>query len=256
MPNLLRTLLAPVLLVQGKRMFQSMPRLTPPTGDSTGTRGDGPPLRLLVTGDSAAAGFGAETQDEALLGRIVDRLAETNTVTWSLAARFGSTTPKTLAYLRKREAEPFDVAVISLGLNDVVAGTSLREWLAAYQDLAAVLRDRYGVAYIVASGLPPVSEFPAAPQPLRWVLGRQARDYDEALEAWADGEPDVSYVAISRSVERALSDLGATVEEVMSRDGFHPGPRVYDEWGRRVVEALRAANAAPEVRPQRPASSS
>jgi len=247
MPNVLRTLLAPILLVQGKRMFQSMPKLRPPTGDSTGTRGDGPPLRLLVTGDSAAAGFGAETQDEALLGRIVDRLAETNTVTWALAARFGSTTPKTLGYLRKRKAEPFDVAVISLGLNDVVAGTSLRDWLATYRDLADVLRDRYDVAHIVVSGLPPVSEFPAAPQPLRWVLGRQARKYDEALESWAEGEPDVSYVGLGASIDDLRGAGVVSVSEVMSDDGFHPGPKVYDEWGRRAVEAIRASRAVPET---------
>jgi lysophospholipase L1-like esterase len=215
-----------------------MPKLRPPAGDTSGTRGNGPPLRLLVTGDSAAAGFGAETQDEALLGRIVARLADTNRVTWALAARFGSTTPKTLGYLRKREPEPFDVAVLSLGLNDVIAGTSLREWLAAYRDLAAVLRDRYGVAHIVVSGLPPVGRFPAAPQPLRWVLGRQAREYDEALEAWADGEPDVSYVGLRVSIEEAIGQ-DVPIEEVMSADGFHPGPKVYDAWGRRVVEKIR-----------------
>jgi len=242
MPDVLRTLLAPVLLVQGKRMFRSMPKLRPPTGEPTGTRGDGPPLRLLVTGDSSAAGFGAETQDDALLGRIVARLVETNTVTWDLAARFGSTTPKTLSYLCKREPEPFDVAVVALGLNDVIAGTPRRDWMAAYRDLAAVLRDWYDVAHIVASGLPPVSEFPAIPQPLRWVLGRQAREYDEALEAWADGEEDVSYVGLRVSIEEAIG-RDVPIEEVMSDDGFHPGPKVYDEWARRAVEAIRASHA-------------
>jgi lysophospholipase L1-like esterase len=246
--DLARTLLAPILLVQGKRMFAAMPKLSAPAGDTSGTRGDGPPLRLLVTGDSAAAGFGAASQDEALLGRVVDRLAETHAVTWALAARFGSTTPKTLGHLRKREAEPFDVAVVSLGLNDVIAGSSPSAWLAAYRGLAATLRERFGVAHIVASGLPPVGRFPAVPQPLRWVLGRQARRYDAALEAWAESQPDLSTVALSRSIDRALADLGATVEEAMAGDGFHPGPRVYDEWGRRVVEAIRAGGVAPVVR--------
>ena len=175
MPELARTLLAPVLLVQGRRMFRTMPRLPPPSGDPTGTVGEGPPLRLLVVGDSAAAGFGAETLDEALPGRLAARLAARGRrVTWSLFARFGSTAARTLAYVRKQDAFDVDLAVVSLGLNDLIAGVSQAAWLADMEALAGELRARFGAPLVVASGLPPIGGFPALPQPMRWVMGRSA----------------------------------------------------------------------------------
>ncbi len=240
MPDLARTLLAPILLVQGKRMFERMPKLSAPTGEREGIRGEGEPLRLLVVGDSSAEGYGVDTLDEALLGQVVHRLAETNRVTWRLFARFGSTVPRTLGFLRKQEPEDFDVALLAVGMNDVIAGQALGPWLASYRDLVAELQERFGVAHIVVSGLPLIGQFPAVPQPLRWVLGRQARRYDAALEAWADGTPDVSYISLGFAADGSLRKGEVTVAEVMGADGFHPGPRVYDEWGRRAVEQIQA----------------
>lgn len=60
--------LAPVLLAQSRRLRRTIPRLPdaelPWTGELTGPA----PLRLLVLGDSTAAGVGSATQSEALPG--------------------------------------------------------------------------------------------------------------------------------------------------------------------------------------------
>ena len=174
MPDFLRTLLSPVLLAQGAWLLKTIPRLPEPSGARTGTRGDGPPLRLLVVGDSSGAGVGVETQDEALLGQTVQRLAERYTVTYRLVARNGSTLPRTKGHLEKLAPEPFDVAVTAIGINDIIGGQGDAAWMASYRDLVRLLRERFGVRHVVASGLPPIGRFPAIPNPLRWVLGRQA----------------------------------------------------------------------------------
>ncbi|MEM8598518.1 MAG: SGNH/GDSL hydrolase family protein, partial [Bacteroidota bacterium] len=67
MLTLSKILLGPVLLAQGKRVRRVALKLPEPPGDRESTVGNGPPLRLLVVGDSSAAGVGAETQDDALL---------------------------------------------------------------------------------------------------------------------------------------------------------------------------------------------
>ncbi len=235
MPDLLRTLLAPVLLVQGKQMFARMPKLDAPDGDLEGTAGEGPPLRLLLLGDSAAHGYGADTQTKALSGQIVARLAPSRTVTWSMFTRFGSTTAKTLAFARKQDALKVDLAVVAVGLNDVIAGISLEDWLADYRALVEVLRERYSAQRIVVSGLPPVGSFPALPQPMRFVIGRQRDRYDATLEAWAETQPDLEFVPIRMEAAGALE--GAPMSEIMAADGFHPGPRIYGEWAERIVRA-------------------
>ena len=238
MPDLVRLALAPILLAQGKRLFQTMPRLPEPAGAREGTVGAGPPLRLLIVGDSSGAGVGVETLDQALLGQTVSRLATDFSVTFRLVARHGSTLPRTLKHLAKQSDAAFDIALLAIGTNDVMAGRALDAWLRDYDELAAVLRERFGARHLVASGLPPVGQFPAIPNPLRWVVGRQARRHDAALAAWAARQPDVTFIDFETAPGDPLH--GVPMAEIMADDGFHPGPRIYDEWGRRAADAVRA----------------
>ncbi|MAQ93347.1 MAG: lipase [Rhodothermaceae bacterium] len=244
MPDLLRTLLAPVLLVQGKRMFARMPRLDAPASLAPGPRGEGPRLHLLVVGDSSAAGYGADRQEDALLGQLVARLAASRTVTWTHFARFGSTVPKTAAFVAKQPPTAVDLAVVSVGLNDVIAGADLGAWLDGYRSLVADLQTRFAAITVVVSGLAPVGGFPALPQPMRFVIARQRDRFDAALKAWADAAPGVVYVPTGASDDGPLREGAVTVSEVMAADGFHPGPRVYAEWARRAVAAWDADSRA------------
>ncbi|RMD81354.1 MAG: SGNH/GDSL hydrolase family protein, partial [Candidatus Dadabacteria bacterium] len=57
--------LGPLLLWQGWRVRLNVPRLPEAPGPRQGRAGKGPLLRLLIVGDSAAAGVGAAHQDEA-----------------------------------------------------------------------------------------------------------------------------------------------------------------------------------------------
>ena len=91
--------LAPVLLAQGRRLRRTVPSLPEPAGARSGASGSGPLLRLLVAGDSAAAGVGAQTQDDALTGRIVAGLAPSFHVRWKLLAFTGAMTVDMLDHL-------------------------------------------------------------------------------------------------------------------------------------------------------------
>ncbi|MEM0964119.1 MAG: hypothetical protein AAGK21_16450, partial [Bacteroidota bacterium] len=94
---------------------------------------------------------------------------------------------------------------------------------------------------IVASGLPPIGRFPAIPNPLQWYLGRTAQRYDRALAAWAETQPDMSYIDFETKPGDPLHDV--PMAEIMATDGFHPGLKIYDEWGRRAAVAVREALA-------------
>ena len=67
--------LAPVLLVQGKRLRRETPKLPDAALPWSGSVPGPTPLRLLVLGDSTAAGVGADTQDEALPGNLARELS-------------------------------------------------------------------------------------------------------------------------------------------------------------------------------------
>lgn len=223
--------LSPVLAYQAWRTRKTVPRLPEAPGPREGKSGQGPPLRILIVGDSAAAGVGAAHQDEALSGQLLACLESRYCAEWRLIARTGATTASTIKRLLRESSSRFDVAVTSLGVNDVTSLVRCGQWLDQQATLRAVLRSYFGVRLIVSSGLPPVHGFPALPQPLRWYLGSRATLFDRSLEAAVAGEPDCSFLSL-----RFTGDV-----RNMASDGFHPGPPVYREW------ALRAGRAIDEA---------
>jgi lysophospholipase L1-like esterase len=227
--------LAPVLLVQAAWAMARTPRLPEPAGPRSGAEGQGAVLRLLVVGDSSAAGVGVPTQDAALTGRLVAALSPRHRVEWHLVARSGATTAETRAMLAQTDLRPVDVAVTALGVNDVKNGVDLRVWLDATHALHADLRDRIGAHRIIASGLPSLGDFPALPRPLGTVLHRRAQRFEAALVAdLAARDSDVVHLPF---------DLQMT-PEIMASDGFHPGPVIYAEWAKRVAACI-ATDLAP-----------
>ena len=234
--------LGPLLFVQGRRVRRVTARLDEPAGERTGDAGAGPALRLLIVGDSAAAGVGATTQHEALSGRLVAELGAAFRVSWTLIARSGATTKGTTAHLGRCPREEFDVAVVSLGANDVTTLRSLDGWLQDIDALAGVLRTRFAARHILLSGLPPMHAFPAFPQPLRWYLGAKARQYDAALGQWAAAQSDCEHVALTLP----------NPADLLASDGMHPGPDAYRLWGNELAKRIRARSTGrhkPAARP-------
>ncbi len=194
--------------------------LPEPPGARSGVAGDGAPLRLLIVGDSSAAGVGARAQEAALSGQMVSALAPHFRLTWRLEARTGATTKTTLASLSRLPAEPFDAAILALGVNDVTRVVSWRKWLGQQRALHGLLQDKFGVRRIYASGLPPMGLFPLLPQPLRWVLGAHAKRLDEALAGIGAENGLVCHVPFDFPHQ----------PQFFAEDGFHPSAVAYGHW--------------------------
>ena len=224
----LKLALSPLLVAQALAARARTPRLPEAAGARAGEAGRGPLLRLLVAGDSSAAGVGVADQREALAAPLAESLARRAgvRVRWRLVARSGITSAQCLALLDEAGPIEADVAVLALGVNDVVEQVPSWRAVADREAVANRLRNAHGVAHVVFAPLPPVHRFPALPQPLRWVAGADARRHDAALAAWAATRGDVSHVPIDYPL-----DVGT-----MASDGFHPGVPVYQA----CAEALAA----------------
>lgn len=220
--------LAPVLIAQGKRVRKRALILPEAEGPRKGIAGRGPTLRLLITGDSAAAGVGARTQDQALSGQLAALLSQRFTVDWRLEARTGATTASTLKRLNTLKSIRFDVVITSLGVNDITANTPFRKWAAQTAQMHQLLRDRFGAKRILVSGMPPMGHFPLLPHPLRWTLGRTARRFDAHLARYCAGQADCTHMPFDLSFDASM----------MAEDGFHPSPPAYAEWARRIDAEL------------------
>lgn len=229
MDYLLRTvLLSPVLVPQVVWVRARTPMLPEPDGARRGEAGQGPDLRLLIVGDSAAAGVGASHQDEALLGQLLLRLTPRFRVTWDLRATTGHKTVDAIEVVENMDPGRFDVAVTSLGVNDVTGLVRRKVWLEQQKRLRVLLRKKFGVSRILVSGLPPMHKFPALPQPLRAHVGRQASRLNEDLRSEVADDGSARFLDLRFTEDRTL----------MSPDGFHPGPAVYTEWAARVATAI------------------
>lgn len=220
--------LAPLLLAQGRFTRRVTPLLPEPVGPRRGKEGRGPALRLLIAGDSAAAGVGVASQASALSGCLVRELAPAFELTWSLVAQTGYTTADLLARLQQEPDETFDAVVLSLGVNDITHGVTLSRWLARQQALMTLLRSRFGARHILVSQVPAMDAFAALPQPLRWCLGLRAVRFNRALTRFLRSQPDCTLVSQSQ-----LHDRGA-----LAVDGFHPSARTYRQWALGLAQSL------------------
>lgn len=234
-----KLMLSPVLVAQALATRARLPRLPEAAGAREGEVGSGPLLRLLMLGDSSAAGVGVECQSLALAGVLPPVLARLGGVCvhWRLLARSGVTSAQCLAMLEADGPPEADVAVVVLGVNDVVDQVPSHHAVAAREAIANRLRNAHGAAHVVFAPLPPVHQFPGLPQPLRWVAGRDARRHDDAVARWAATRADVSHVPIELPLNAA----------VMAPDGFHPGEVVYRVCGSALAEHI-AARVLPGLR--------
>lgn len=214
-------LLAPALVFQAAQVIRRTPRLPEAQGPRAGTSGQGPPLRLLILGDSSAAGVGAATQQQALSGQLVQQLAPKRTVSWRLVARTGLTTAAMAGFLERADQAPFDIAVTALGVNDATRLVGPARWVAHTRKLHAMLRMRHAVRRIYVTAMPPLDRFPALPRPTAGVVGAHGRVMMAALAADLAQQPDVEILRPDWEDDPAL----------MASDGFHPGPAIYHRWG-------------------------
>jgi lysophospholipase L1-like esterase len=170
-----RLALGPLLHVQAGKLKRTAIELPEPQGGRSGVAGDGEPrLRLLVAGDSSAAGVGARTQDEALALPLARRLAQRlgGRVHWQLVAESGLTSEGVLHKLMHGHVEPAEVAVVICGVNDITKEQTFSFALRKRRQIAEWLQAHAGVRQVLFPALPEMEVFPAIPQPLAWYAGR------------------------------------------------------------------------------------
>lgn len=222
--------LGPVLLPQAKWLQRTALRLPEPAGPREGRVGEGEPvLRLLVLGDSSAAGVGVADQAQALALPLARALSDRmgTAVDWQLVARTGINTLEARALVGQVALQPADVVVMALGVNDVTSQTPAARFIEQTAQLWTDLQQLAGARWAVCCGLPPMHLLRAVPHPLRWYLGRYAAWLDGSLRAWTQ-ERGLGYCPLQWASDASC----------LADDGFHPGPRLYPEWSSRLADLL------------------
>jgi lysophospholipase L1-like esterase len=210
-------------------------KLDEPEGCRNGVSGAGATLKLLILGDSAAAGVGVTHQRSALSGQLEERLAKYYSLAWRLEAESGLTTLDVIHNLDSIEAFETDLVLISLGVNDVTSKVRLKVWLKQQDHLRRLLVSKFKAKHIFLSSLPPVHKFPALPQPLRWYLGRRAKAFNAALAQQSLSHDELEFISLSIPMSSAY----------LAEDGFHPSVLAYQVWSNIAADKIHQKFAEP-----------
>lgn len=225
----LAVLQAPIVITQGRRLKRSTPHLPdaalPWSGELAGPR----PFRLLVLGDSTAAGVGAATQQEALPGRLADALhARTGRgIRWRAVGKNGATARDIIeSYLDEALSEPADLLFLSIGANDAMQMRGTAAFSADVRRILTAFDERNPGAFVLMSSLPVFGRFSLLPQPLRTALYRHSLALEGAARTIVESRP------------RTLMsfDPPPYAEDFWAPDLFHPSASGYRDWADWAVD--------------------
>ncbi len=206
-----------------------------------GTRGE-EPLRLLVLGDSTAAGVGSPTLDQSLPVQVAQRVADRLGRPVAVQGR-GVSGARTGAVRTAQvpdavdDVGAVDVVLVVVGSNDVTHLTPL--WQMADRTERMLRAVEAFDAPVVLGGIPLFTTVPALDQPLRAVVSAYAGPYRDAQAEGAARVEAATYVPIATLASpRFLGRPGA-----MSSDGFHPSAIGYGFWADALAPAVAEAAA-------------
>ncbi|KZE41212.1 SGNH/GDSL hydrolase family protein [Microbacterium sp. T32] len=194
----------------------------------------GPPVELLLLGDSIAAGLGAGHRRDTLGARLAKGIAgaEGRPVRLRTAAVVGSESSALAGQLAAVPADyRADVAVIVVGGNDVTHRIPASRAAEQLEVIVRALRDT-GVPVVVGT-CPDLGTLRAIPQPLRSLAARSSRQL-AAAQAAAVHRAGGRVVPLARAVGPVFAERP---DEMFSVDRFHPSALGY----RRTAEALLPA---------------
>jgi len=230
----------------GEALWTVKRRLPTSVGlDASGTvvgSADGPPLTLVVLGDSSATGPGLEQPEHVWFRRALAELALPRPVEVVSLAVGGSRVGDTLARLDDAAAAGADLVLVAVGSNDAIHGTPSRRFEQQFEQLVAALEQQADVVAVTNIG--DLGNIARVPAPLKTVLSARGRAISHRIERVA-----------ARHERTVLLDVGASNEGfrdvgVFGPDLFHPNELGHSLWAAAATPALRDAFRALELRPE------
>ncbi|HVE59532.1 MAG TPA: SGNH/GDSL hydrolase family protein [Pyrinomonadaceae bacterium] len=220
---------APFLYLQSRFVRRKVGRLPDAAGAAEGKFENGAEsVKLLVLGESTAAGVGARTHETALAGQFARLLGEKigKSVEWQVVGRSGITVKETIHELvPKIPDEEFDYIMLALCGNEVLKLRSPRTFRRDMRNLIAILQEKNADATFFLTNAPAVRLSPVLPFPIKFVLGHLSALHDANAREFTAEMRRVFYFHQPTSVPE---DFWA--------DGIHPSEKGYTAWSKRMIE--------------------
>ena len=221
-------ILAPLLLIQVAWVSLTVLRLPEPCGNRSGNCGDGIKLKLLIIGDSAAAGVGVDEQQDALAGQLTANLASKYELNWRLIANTGFTSKDVIKELTALTEQTFDYVLVSVGVNDVTHLTRSNHWSTNIRAVVELLDTKFGAPKVLLTSVPPMQRFTAIPFPLGWWLGVRAKRLNELMISATKDKDHCSMLAFDLPFKLTF----------IAKDGIHPSKLAYSVWANQAADKI------------------
>ncbi|MDZ7603746.1 MAG: SGNH/GDSL hydrolase family protein [Hoeflea sp.] len=230
--------LVPVAVIQGAGVRRTAPRLPPPRGVPKGQVGEGPAeIRLLVVGDSSAAGVGAERIEDTLGPQIALRLNQSTgrPVAWRNAGANSATAAQVRDHVVPNiEERDFTHVILLVGTNDAKNFVTKSRFKQGFGGLLYAAHARWPDARIYWSPVIAMKDVPALPRALGFILGLRV-----AI---------INSTGVQLCQERygaAVDPLAVDGPEGFAVDGFHANALGYGHWAEHVARFILDAERAP-----------
>jgi lysophospholipase L1-like esterase len=220
---------APFLYLQGQYIRRKIGRLPDAQGETSGKSGDEESFaKLLVLGESTAAGVGARTHETALAGQFARFLGEKigKSIHWQVIGRSGITVKETIhELLPKIPDEKFDYILVALCGNEVLKLRSPRTFRRDMKKLLGILQEKHPDATFFITNAPAVRLSPVLPFPIKFILGHLSALHDSNAKEFTAAMNKVFYFHQPNEVP-----------ENFFADGIHPSEMGYTVWSKRMIE--------------------
>ena len=230
--GLISWLLLPVAVFKGIGVRKTAPRLPPPRGRPKGQIGDGPAeIRVLVIGDSSAAGVGADRIEDTLgpqLAVCLNRMTG-KPVSWRNAGANSATASQVRDYVVANiEERDFTHVILAVGTNDAKNYITRSRFKKDFGALLYAAHSRWPDAKLYWSPVVSMTDVPALPGSLAFILAMRVRI--------------INTVGAQLCQERyatALDPLPVDGPEGFAVDGFHANALGYRHWAEHVAKFIR-----------------
>lgn len=194
--------------------------------------------KVLILGDSTGVGVGATLPEESLSGLLAADYPEADIVNVAVS---GTRVAGAIAQVRLclEAGLRFDLALLHVGGNDVVAGTPLHQLT---EDCDTLLQELGRLAVrTVWLGPPDLGLAPLFPRPYAWVMASRSRVASQVFSA-AAARHNVAFVDFSAPAHVAY--FRKRRRRHFAIDGFHPNSASY-KYGYETARQMLGLQAQP-----------
>lgn len=218
--------LLPIIAWQGKRARLNTLRLPEAKGDKRLAGGE---QTLLHLGESTVAGVGVDQLHQGLTGQLLRQL---NVGNQGYCAQIQGANGARMSDVNEwpRQSEAPDMLLITMGVNDTVAFTSLDTW--QQQVLNCVEKFSADHSRVIFTSVPRMQQFPALPNPLCWLLGLRAAQLNIRLKRLCE-QYGWHFIQADLPIK----------SEWMAADGYHPNATGYQQWAALIAHQLLNSEA-------------